>query len=121
MTTTNSSSSSSSSSDAAALGTVSSSSSSKKWGVDVLKLSDALSGDVHVTVLLVNAPSLDGVKVPDLPAVADGMYDTLTRVQVRLIAVDRMGVGAGGGGGGGGSGSDRGNVCIFQRGQMSPA
>jgi hypothetical protein len=53
----------------------------------VLKLSDALSGDVRVTVLLVNAPSLDGVKVPGLPAVAEGMYDTLQRVQVRHSAI----------------------------------
>lgn len=60
----------------------SSSAGGKAWGVDVLKLADAMSGDVELTVLLINAPSLDGVAVPDLTAVAEGAYGILPRVQV---------------------------------------
>jgi hypothetical protein len=56
-----------------------------KWGVDVVKLSDAISGDVELTVLLINAGTLDGVSVPDLAAAAEGAHDMLKRVQVRLM------------------------------------
>jgi hypothetical protein len=40
-----------------------------------------------------DVPSLDGVKVPDSPAVAEGVYHTLKRVQVRLCChIGRVGL-----------------------------
>lgn len=62
----------------------SSGNSSKGWPVDVLRLSDAIAGDAKMTVLLINVPSLDGVSVPGFVEAAEGAYDMLTRVQVRL-------------------------------------
>lgn len=61
-----------------------SSSISNGWPVDVLRLSDAIAGDANMTVLLINVPSLDGVSVPGFEEAAEGAYDMLTRVQVRL-------------------------------------
>jgi FkbM family methyltransferase len=62
-----------------------SSNEAKKWGVDVLRLSDALNGDAEVTVLLLNVPTMDGVSVPDFVAAAEGAYDMLKRVKVRRV------------------------------------
>jgi len=79
----------SSSTDAAIGSTTDSSSSSggeKAYGVDVVRLSDAISGDVGVTVMLINAPTLDGDSVPDVLAVAEGAADMLKHVQVRPAA-----------------------------------
>jgi hypothetical protein len=78
------------SSNSSSSGNITSNSSSssltiKRWGVDVVKLSDAISGDVELTVLLVNAASLDGVSVPDLDTAAEGAHGMLKRVQVRLL------------------------------------
>lgn len=55
----------------------------QRYGVDIVALSDAISGDASVSVLMINAASLDGVSVPRVEEAVEGAHNMLKHVQVR--------------------------------------